>query len=294
MKISFSSAKGLGDALLMMIGATQALRACHDVSFIHPQAERIAPLFREGIDIREDLPDSDLLFVQNDNSERAWHYLNNREKHVRIIHLKKGKGWQKGDILLNPKQPMGVALAHAMCQEIGATYSLDNWIKLPMIRKEPLRLAIHPMSGNLKKNWSPAQFIELAERLKRDYKIAFIVSPNEREEWQFVQEIGYDLPNLLTYVDLRDYLAKCPFFIGNDSGPGHLAARLGAKTLTLFGNPKLAKQWRPIWGPNVTLKPNFPLPNFKGIGFPYRDENWTKFVSVSRTERRFRKLCRQQ
>jgi ADP-heptose:LPS heptosyltransferase len=47
-----------------------------------------------------------------------------------------------------------------------------------------------------------------------------------------------DLPSLL------DVLATADRFIGNDSGPGHLAAALGVPTFTIFG-PQLPELFAP-------------------------------------------------
>ena len=46
-------------------------------------------------------------------------------------------------------------------------------------------------------------------------------------------------------------------FVGNDSGPGHLAAITGTPTLALFG-PTDPARWRPL-GPHVKVLRREPL-----------------------------------
>jgi ADP-heptose:LPS heptosyltransferase len=60
-----------------------------------------------------------------------------------------------------------------------------------------------------------------------------------------------------TYVDLFNELASTAVFIGNDSGPGHLAGVIGLPTLILFG-PSEPATWRPL-GPKVRTLRNLIL-----------------------------------
>jgi ADP-heptose:LPS heptosyltransferase len=50
---------------------------------------------------------------------------------------------------------------------------------------------------------------------------------------------------------LHAQLAPAALFLGNDSGPTHLAAQVGLPTLALFG-PTDPQRWRPV-GPAVTV-----------------------------------------
>ena len=47
-----------------------------------------------------------------------------------------------------------------------------------------------------------------------------------------------------TPSDLARLVARAELFIGNDSGPGHLAAAVGTRTLSIFG-PTDPDLWRP-------------------------------------------------
>jgi ADP-heptose:LPS heptosyltransferase len=52
-------------------------------------------------------------------------------------------------------------------------------------------------------------------------------------------------------------LARCSVFVGNDSGPAHLAAYVGCPTVVLFGPGNPAK-YRPFSSRSVAMKPEGP------------------------------------
>jgi ADP-heptose:LPS heptosyltransferase len=52
--------------------------------------------------------------------------------------------------------------------------------------------------------------------------------------------------------DIKDLLAGAALFLGNDSGPAHMAAALGVPVLVLFG-PSDADVWRPWKAVSETL-----------------------------------------
>jgi heptosyltransferase III len=63
-------------------------------------------------------------------------------------------------------------------------------------------------------------------------------------------------------------LLECERFIGNDSGPGHLAAAVGVATFTLFG-PTDPAVWGPV-GPRVFSLRHEPLEALE----PERVHDW--------------------
>ncbi|HEX4124552.1 MAG TPA: glycosyltransferase family 9 protein, partial [Tepidisphaeraceae bacterium] len=52
-------------------------------------------------------------------------------------------------------------------------------------------------------------------------------------------------------VELGEVIRSAGVFIGNDSGPGHVAGILGVPTVSIFG-PGNTTGWRPL-GPRVTV-----------------------------------------
>ncbi|MEX2216706.1 MAG: glycosyltransferase family 9 protein [Phycisphaeraceae bacterium] len=121
-------------------------------------------------------------------------------------------------------------------------------------------VVIHPGSGGPAKCWSIDRFESLLHRL-RDEGISTAIDlgdvematwPSDRvKRWR--NEFGATtLGSLDAMVDL---LKGARLFIGNDSGPTHLAAQMGISTIALFG-PSNAAHWAPR-GPCVkVLRPD--------------------------------------
>ena len=89
------------------------------------------------------------------------------------------------------------------------------------------------------KQWGEARFAELAARLDGEgYTVALIGSELEREAAARIIE---RLPTALDFTartgirELVGLLSRAAVFIGNDSGPAHLAAGVATPTVTLFG-----------------------------------------------------------
>jgi len=124
---------------------------------------------------------------------------------------------------------------------------------------------IHPGSGSPHKCWPPDSFLEFTRRLDAARgdgpRPRVIIGEVELEQWPAARIDAFnavaDLCRPQTLIELFDAYAGAARFIGNDSGPGHLAAITGIPTLTLFG-PTDPAQWRPL-GPTVTVLRRDPL-----------------------------------
>ena len=104
-------------------------------------------------------------------------------------------------------------------------------------------VVIHLGSGSPAKCWPVANFHVLASALqKKGWHTALLCGPVERARQLAVGDLRTLYPPDLR--SLAGLLAKAALFIGNDSGPGHLAAAVGTPTLTLFG-PTDPRLWAP-------------------------------------------------
>jgi heptosyltransferase-3 len=113
---------------------------------------------------------------------------------------------------------------------------------------------IHPGSGSPAKNWPVDRYVELARRLSEErHVVRVLLGEVERERWPeqtvgMLERVGAVVwPS--TLLGLMSELLAAGAFVGNDSGPGHLAATLGVPTLSLFGATDPAR-WLPL-GPRV-------------------------------------------
>ncbi len=134
-------------------------------------------------------------------------------------------------------------------------------VLLPEARLSRKRLGgglvvVHPGSGGRDKCWPVDRFNELIGRLRRSRRVRVIAGEAEAD-----RGMAGDAQVLLTLDELHDALVDASFYIGNDSGPTHLAAWLGVPTIALFG-PSDPRVWSPI-GPGVTvlapLRPGAPM-----------------------------------
>lgn len=117
------------------------------------------------------------------------------------------------------------------------------------------RVVLAPGSGAVAKCWPGPRWLELAARLHaQGWRLAVLVGPVERERddprgWAWPVPVGFAEPR--DAIALAHDLAGGFAFVGNDSGPTHLAAMLGGATVALFG-PSDVRVFGPI-GPGVHL-----------------------------------------
>jgi ADP-heptose:LPS heptosyltransferase len=104
---------------------------------------------------------------------------------------------------------------------------------------------IHPGSGGKHKCWPLERYESLAAMIDG---ARFIVGEVEADTWPRLPDGAHALTSL---GELHDELKQARAYIGNDSGPTHLAAQMGLPTLALFG-PTDPVKWSPR-GPSVTV-----------------------------------------
>jgi heptosyltransferase III len=150
-------------------------------------------------------------------------------------------------------------------------------------RKYPLRVAIHPTASTVDKCWLPARFIRLAIKLRElGFSPGFVVAPQERADWIHIERLGLVLPDLGSLDNVAKWVFESGWFIGNDSGIGHLASSLHIPTLSLFMRRGIAHTWRPDWGAGQVLIGSTYLPT----GF-LKERYWKYMLSVRQVSRAF-------
>jgi ADP-heptose:LPS heptosyltransferase len=103
-------------------------------------------------------------------------------------------------------------------------------------------VVIHPMASAPDKTWSADRFLSVAEQLSDDLEPIFISGPGEKLDIfkQFRCMSGADLEQVISLM------AGATLFIGNDSGPAHMAAAFGVPVVVLFGSsdPVIWAPWK--------------------------------------------------
>jgi ADP-heptose:LPS heptosyltransferase len=108
---------------------------------------------------------------------------------------------------------------------------------------------VHSPASYKTKEWTPEGFARIGEYLERKAHIAPIYScgPGEASVLDAVEKASGAPVRRLEGVSLAQFaaaLAGARLFVGNDSGPAHMAAALARPEVVIFGSSS-----SPIWGP---------------------------------------------
>jgi heptosyltransferase-2 len=103
---------------------------------------------------------------------------------------------------------------------------------------------LHSGAGQPIRVWPLERYHKLALWLRQNqYTVQVACDPDQRSWWLQAGESDVATPNTVT--ELIALIDRSGTFIGNDSGPGHLAALAGLPTFTLFG-PQLPEWFAPL------------------------------------------------
>ena len=109
------------------------------------------------------------------------------------------------------------------------------------LASERLLIGIHPGGNWEYKLWGGKNYADIASILVEKLNVAILLfaGPNERELQTQVAEM-MDAPPILVQTDNLRHLAAlismCDVYIGNDTGPMHIAAAVDTPVVALFGS----------------------------------------------------------
>jgi heptosyltransferase-3 len=157
--------------------------------------------------------------------------------------------------------------AESTAHTVESTMALLRWLGVRCIEPPPLRfefhpkeaarmsetfhgrpyVVIHPASVMATKRWAAEHFGAVARELAtRNFTIAVTAGPGEesfagsvaRENAGTITLLGLTIP------ELAELIRGARLYIGNDSGPMHLAAAVGTPTVAVWGSSD-SRRWRP-------------------------------------------------
>lgn len=114
------------------------------------------------------------------------------------------------------------------------------------------KIVFHAGAGYASKRWEGERFVELGKRLAQaGHGIIFVGSHTERENIHLPggKDPGFrflDLMGKTTLPELLGLIQQADLFIGNDSGPSHLAAMLNKKVVLIFSGTNEKERWAPL------------------------------------------------
>ncbi|MED5389431.1 MAG: glycosyltransferase family 9 protein [Pseudomonadota bacterium] len=159
-----------------------------------------------------------------------------------------GHRWQAYASL---SQPAAAPPAHYLPLCASATDSNEVESLLAATAPGARLIAIHAGATKTYKIWHAEQFAALCQRLRRAGCTPLLVGAGRKDRRQIARIQGFLNTPAITLCDqlslggLVALLKRCRGFIGNDSGPMHLAAACGVPTVALFG-PTDDSLWHPL------------------------------------------------
>ena len=140
------------------------------------------------------------------------------------------------------KQGVNTTDAHPHLQLTEAEYStVQRFLAEAGWTSEQLLIGIHPGGNWEYKLWDAKNYAQLANALCKEQKASILLfaGPNERELQAAVTKM-MDVPPILVQTENLRHLAAlisiCDVYIGNDTGPMHIASAVDTPVVALFGS----------------------------------------------------------
>ncbi len=138
----------------------------------------------------------------------------------------------------------------------------EQWAKrfldgLGRDRSKPLA-TLHPGAGKPVKQWGAENFANLTNSLvEKGCQVLVVLSSAEISLWEEIAPLlkheVFACIGQATVRQMAALLKTSDVFVGNDSGPTHLAVALRVPAVCLFSGANLSDEWRP-WNTDSPLK----------------------------------------
>jgi ADP-heptose:LPS heptosyltransferase/GT2 family glycosyltransferase len=129
-------------------------------------------------------------------------------------------------------------------------------------RARPI-VCVHPGVGNTVRQWPPAQYAALVDLLTGEAGVS-VVLIGAAEEAAIAEDVMRravaapgrveSLVGRVRLADLPDVMRACVLFVGNNSGPQHLAASLGVPTIGIHSGVVDAAEWAPLGSQSMAIR----------------------------------------
>ena len=130
------------------------------------------------------------------------------------------------------------------CLEPSVPGTAGDLVAGPTGRQRPAALAIiHAVAATPEKTWPADRFLEIAQHLTQSgLEPIFIGGPGD----DLTPFAHYRTVAGAPLAETKSLLASATLFVGNDSGPAHMAAAFGLPVVVIFGpsDPDIWGPWR--------------------------------------------------
>lgn len=147
--------------------------------------------------------------------------------------------------------------------------SSEQFLKENQIKLNDILIVIHPGARQEYVRWKKERFAEVADRLIREVK-ARVILIGDNKERKLLKEIAslmQERPLFALGLELTRIISlikKCSLFIGNSTGPMHIAAALNVPVVAIFGNINPLDSYQE-WGPwgqgHIVISKNLNCPD---------------------------------
>jgi heptosyltransferase-2 len=130
-------------------------------------------------------------------------------------------------------------------QALGLQMPSRENIPVPVVRNgRTYNVLVHTGAAQRVRVWPLDNYRKLVGRLReKKFRVQVACDPDQRDWWLQNGEANVATPPTVT--ELLNWINKSGALIGNDSGPGHLAAFAGVPTFTIFG-PQVPEWFAPL------------------------------------------------
>ena len=134
-------------------------------------------------------------------------------------------------------------------------------------------ICIHPGAGKIYKQWTVEGFGEISEWLAAEgFQVVFVGGTGDLEGINNIMTLlkhhSYNLGGKLSLGELMALFEISSLYIGNDSGPMHLAGAVGIPVIALFG-PADEGRWGPLSEKSIALRGEEPCEKCTGRDCQY-------------------------
>ncbi|TPI40607.1 glycosyltransferase family 9 protein [Mesorhizobium sp. B3-1-6] len=180
-------------------------------------------------------------------------------------------------------KPFGFGKTHYLYRYLSPLEALgvDLRVRAPAIRPLPFEttralallarhqirpnafVAVHAGASFVGRRWQPERFAEAIGRIVREtgLRVVLVGGPDESEATDRIMAAAktpvVNLAGTLRLETLLALLKEARLFLGNESGPMHMAAAAGTPVVGLFGLTSPVR-WAPIGVPSISLRPSMP------------------------------------
>ncbi len=138
------------------------------------------------------------------------------------------------------------------------TESLNKILELHRISSHTPIISVHAGAGNIHKQWTTDGFVEITDWLTSEgFQVILVGSDRDLDKIEAIMtrlsHKAYNFAGTLSLGELMALFHMSSLFLGNDSGPLHLAAAMGTPVVGLFG-PVDERRWGPLSTNSIVLR----------------------------------------